>query len=48
MAKDLFHKHVREALEKDGWIITHDPYKIRLEGVAFDIDYGAEKLIAAS
>jgi hypothetical protein len=28
--KDLFHDNVRAALEKEGWIITHDPYFIRL------------------
>jgi hypothetical protein len=24
MAKDLYHDHVKHALEKDGWEITHD------------------------
>lgn len=28
MAKDLYHQIVREALEKDGWTITQDPYLI--------------------
>ncbi|MEM1122330.1 MAG: element excision factor XisH family protein, partial [Bacteroidota bacterium] len=27
-AKDIFHETVKEALVKDGWIITHDPLKI--------------------
>ena len=26
MAKDIYHRAVREALEKEGWTITHDPY----------------------
>ncbi|MFN4254686.1 MAG: element excision factor XisH family protein [Saprospiraceae bacterium] len=28
MARDIFHQEVREALEKDGWTITHDPVPI--------------------
>jgi len=28
MAKDLYHDTVRVALEKDGWTITDDPFKI--------------------
>ena len=28
MAKDIFHDIVREAIEKDGWTITNDPYQI--------------------
>jgi XisH protein len=32
MAKDIFHNTVKTALQKDGWIITHDPYKLRLKG----------------
>ncbi len=29
MAKDLFHEAVKVALQKDGWEITHDPYKLK-------------------
>jgi hypothetical protein len=47
MAKDIFHEAVRNALIKDGWTITHDPYEIRMLGVESDIDLGAEKMIAA-
>ena len=46
-AKDKYHHQVRRALEKEGWIITHDPYTLRSIGVNFPIDSGAEKLIAA-
>jgi hypothetical protein len=46
MAKDKYHHHVREALEKDGWVITHDPYKIMLGRRRGYIDLGAE-IIAA-
>lgn len=30
MAKDLFHDCVKEALIKDGWNITDDPYELRV------------------
>lgn len=46
-AKDLFHQLVRNALEQDGWTITHDPYHIDLGFVDLYIDLGAERLIAA-
>lgn len=47
-AKDLYHNHVKNALQKDGWIITHDPYHLKLSrGKHLYVDMGAEKLIAA-
>ncbi len=47
MAKDLYHEHVPEALIKDGWAITSDPYIIETENVDYEVDLGAEKIIAA-
>lgn len=47
MAKDLYHKNVREALEKDGWVVTHDPYPLDEWNPDWEIDFGAEKMIAA-
>lgn len=47
-ARDLFHDAVREGLEKEGWTITADPYVIRIEGVTYDIDLGANKVLAAN
>ncbi|MFN0213961.1 MAG: element excision factor XisH family protein [Saprospiraceae bacterium] len=47
MAKDLYHNNVRVALQKDGWSITHDPYPVNIEEVGYEIDFGAEPLIAA-
>lgn len=47
MARDLIHKTVKEALEKDGWKITHDPYPIKVGGFEMEIDLGAEELVAA-
>ncbi|MBK8706765.1 MAG: XisH family protein [Saprospiraceae bacterium] len=46
-AKDKYHDQVRRALEKDSWRITHDPYFLKLEGVNYPVDLGAEKMIAA-
>lgn len=46
MARDKYHQHVREALEKDGWSITHDPYKVPIGRRKGYIDLGAE-IIAA-
>jgi hypothetical protein len=47
MARDLYHNNVREALEKEGWLITHDPYGIEIEDVSYEVDLGAEPIIAA-
>jgi len=34
-------------LIKDGWTVTHDPYKLKAEGTTYEVDMGAEKLFAA-
>ncbi len=47
MAKDIFHDTVKKALEKDGWLITHDPYRLRYGIVDVYIDLAAEEAIAA-
>ncbi len=48
MAKDAFHKQVKNALIKDGWIITSDPLIIRIsEAIKVQIDLAAENAIAA-
>lgn len=46
-ARDLVHNAVKSALQKDGWIITHDPFSIDLTDGQLQIDLGAERLIAA-
>lgn len=46
-AKDVFHDAVRNGLEKDGWVITDDPLKIKAGGADMQIDLGAERVIAA-
>ncbi|BAY79406.1 XisH protein (plasmid) [Nostoc linckia NIES-25] len=47
MSKDRFHNVVRNALEKDGWKITADPYEINVDDVDFEIDLAAEQLLGA-
>lgn len=47
MAKDFFHKAVREVLLNDGWVITHDPYFVKSLEADYEVDLGAEKIIAA-
>lgn len=46
-AKDLFHNAVKQGLLKEDWVITADPLKIKIEGVKFEIDLAAEKVLAA-
>ena len=45
MTKDKYHDQVRTALEKDGWMITHDPYFIRIGRRRGFIDLGAARVI---
>jgi XisH protein len=46
-ARDLYHEHVRQALIRDGWTITHDPLRLRWGLRDVYIDLGAEQLLAA-
>jgi XisH protein len=48
MARDLFHSVVKDALIKEGWQITHDPFPVDYGDVQMQIDLGAERLIAAT
>lgn len=48
MARDVFHQQMKNALIKDGWKITHDPFTIRIsEAIKLQIDLAAENAIAA-
>jgi hypothetical protein len=47
MAKDIFHDTVKTALQKDGWVITHDPYRLRYGVADVYIDLAAQEAIAA-
>ncbi|MDB9446992.1 MULTISPECIES: XisH family protein [Nostocales] len=46
-AKDLYHDRVKNALIKDGWTITDDPYFIKYEDAELFADLAAEKPLAA-
>jgi len=44
---DLYHDAVKQALIKDGWTITDDPFIIEFKGLRLYADLGAERTIAA-
>ena len=44
---DIFPDSVKIALEKDGWIITHDPLPLEFGLGTLYVDLGAERIIAA-
>lgn len=47
-ARDRYHSAVRNALIKDGWTITHDPFTISIGRRDVYVDIGAERVLAAS
>ena len=47
-AKDIYHDCVKNALIKDGWNITHDPFKLEIGKKDLYIDLGAAQLLAAT
>lgn len=47
-AKDVFHESVKHALQKEKWIVTHDPLILEFsEEDRLKIDLAAEQLLAA-
>lgn len=40
---DLHHDAVKNALVKDGWTVTHDPFTIKLDDLKLYVDLAAEK-----
>ncbi len=46
-AKDLLHNCVKNALVKDGWKITDDPFRLKYKGRKLYVDLGAERILAA-
>lgn len=46
--RDYYHDVVKEALVKDGWTITDDPFMIEVEDLRVFADLGAEKLLGAA
>jgi hypothetical protein len=45
--RDIHHNTVRQALIKDGWTITHDPFTFRIGRKRLFADLGAARLISA-
>ena len=45
--RDLFHDAVKNALVKEGWTITHDPFRLDFGFTDAYVDLGAEKILAA-
>ncbi len=46
-ARDAYHGAVRNALVRDGWTITHDPFRLSFGGRDVFVDLGAERVLAA-
>ena len=46
-ARDIFHEAVKRGLQKEGWIITHDPLVVKFAKDKMSVDLGAEKILAA-
>ena len=44
---DIIHDSVKNALAKDGWTITHDPFIIEFKELTLYADLAAERTIAA-
>ena len=47
MAKDIIHDQVKNALIKDGWTITHDPFTMKYGDARLFADLAAERTLAA-
>jgi hypothetical protein len=45
-ARDIFHEAVRNALIKDGWLITNDPLSLTWDTKPLYVDLAAERLLA--
>lgn len=43
----FYHEAVKQALQKEQWIITDDPLRFKFGNVNFRVDLGAERLLAA-
>jgi len=43
MAKDIIHNQVKNALIKDGWTITADPFELKYEELKLYADLAAER-----
>lgn len=46
-ARDIYHENVRNALIKDGWTITHNPYHLSFGRRDVYVDPGAGRMLGA-
>lgn len=46
-ARDIYHDTVKQALVKDGWTVTHDPYRLSWGKRDLYVDLGLERLLGA-
>jgi hypothetical protein len=46
VARDFYHIAVKNALEKQGWRVTHDPLYFDFEDFSIMLDLAAERIIA--
>ena len=46
-ARDRYHDTVKHALHKDGWTITHDPFRLEAGDRRVYVDLAAKRLLAA-
>jgi XisH protein len=47
LARDIYHETVKIALQKEGWMITHDPFPLQIGKKRLSADLGAERSIGA-
>lgn len=47
MARDIIHGAVKNALIKDDWVITADPFRIQYEEFDLSADLSAERALSA-
>jgi len=47
-ALDIYHDTVINSLQKEKWLITHDPYTLSYGGKNLFVDIGAEKTLIAA
>jgi hypothetical protein len=46
-AQDIFHDVVKRALEKEQWVITADPLRLKFGGINFQVDLAAQRVLEA-
>ena len=47
MARDKIHDAIKVALQNDGWLVTDDPFYLKIGKIRIHIDLGGEKIFDA-